>query len=68
MRNLGVSAESIAHVVVSFGVNISIFIRMEVLMNLNVVMTSLVAGAALLWRAGDGSEVRRGKMGEALSA
>ena len=67
-HNLGASAESIARVVASFGVNISIFMRMEVFMNLNVVMTSLVAGVALLWRSGDGSEIRRGKMREALSA
>jgi len=68
VRNLGASVESIAHVVASFGVNISIFIRMEVFMNLNVVMTSLVAGVALLWRSGDGSEIRRGETWEAFNA
>ncbi len=68
MQNLGASVESTLHVVASFGVNISIFIRMEVLMNLNVVITSLVAGVALLRRSGDGSEVRRGDTWKAFNA
>lgn len=68
MRDLGASVDSIAHVVALFGVKISIFIRMEVFMNLNVVITSLVAGVALLWRSGDGSEIRRGEMWEAFNA
>jgi len=58
---LGARVESILHVVASFGAFISFSIRMEVLMNLKVTMTCLVAGAALLWRSGDGSEIRRGK-------
>ena len=49
------------HVIALFGVNIGVSVEMEVLMNLNVTMTSLVAGVALLRRSGDGSEIRRGK-------
>ena len=53
--------ESLLHVGASFGVNISIFLKMEVLMDLNVILTSLVTGVALLRRSGDDSEIRRGK-------
>ena len=59
-QSLGARVEGVLHAVASFGANISIFVKMEVLMNLNVVMTSLVAGVALLRRSGDGSEIRRG--------
>src|SRR4030067_3712111 len=60
VQSLGVRFECILHAVASFGANISIFAKTEVLMDLNVVMTSLMLGAALLRRSGDGSEIRRG--------
>ena len=60
VQSLGVRFEDILHGVASFGANISIFAKTEVLMDLNVVMTSLMLGAALLRRSGDGSEIRRG--------
>ena len=59
-QSLGARVEGMLHAVASFGANISVFVKMEVLMDLNVVMTSLVAGVALLPRSGDGSEIRRG--------
>ena len=60
-QGLGARVDCILHAVASFGANIGISVQMEVLMNLNVAMTSLVAGVALLRRSGDGSEIRRGK-------
>ena len=60
VQSLGARFECILHAVASFGANISIFAKMEVLMDLNVVMTSLMLGAALLRGSGDGSEIRRG--------
>jgi hypothetical protein len=59
-QSLGARVEGILHAVASFGANIGVFVKMEVLMDLNVVTTSLVGGAALLRRSGDGSEIRRG--------
>jgi len=61
MQNLGARVESVLHAVVSFGVSISVFMKMEVLMNLNVVTTCLVAGVALLRRPDGDSEIRRDK-------
>jgi len=61
VQSLGARFECILHAVASFGAYISIFVRMEVLMDLNVALTSLVLGAALLRRSGDGSEIRRGR-------
>lgn len=60
---MGVRVDGILHAVASFGANIGVSMKMEVFMNLNVVLTSLVAGVALLRRSGkDGSEIRKGKM------
>lgn len=61
VQSLGARVECMLHAVASFGAFIGVSLRMEVLMNLNVVMTSLVAGVALLRRSGDGSEIRRGE-------
>ncbi len=63
MQNLGARVECMLHAVTSFGAFISVSLKTEVLMNLNVLMTSLVAGVALLRRSGDGSEIRRGEAG-----
>ncbi len=57
---MGARVEGMLYAVASFGAITSVFVKMEVLMDLNVVTTSLGAGAALLWRSGDGSEIRRG--------
>jgi len=60
VQSLGARFKYILYAVASFGAYISIFFKMEVLMNLNVAMTSLVLGAALLRGSGDSSEIRRG--------
>lgn len=59
---MGARVERILHAVASFGANISVSVKMEVLMDLSVAMTCLVAGVPLLRRSGDGSEIRRGEV------
>lgn len=58
---LGASIAGVFHAATPFGAIIGISVKTEVIMSLNVVMTSLVAGVALLRRSGDGSEIRRGR-------
>ena len=58
---LGARVAGAFYTAASFGATICTSVKTEVFMTLNVVMTCLMAGVALLRRYGNGSEIRRGK-------